>query len=115
MKSTYLGCIKIAQVQNVTSGRIHREECAQLPTVRALPRNCKSTDRGWEWNPGAYGRGIERVLPPDLAEDLAAAHGSFEETVALFRRVAREVGEALGYAYPRYGDEVVSADVDELC
>ena len=73
------------------------------------------TSRGWEWKPGAYGRGIERELPPDVAEALAAACGSFEGTVALFRRVAREVGEALGYAYPDYADDAVSAYIDELC
>jgi aminoglycoside 6-adenylyltransferase len=72
------------------------------------------TGRSWEWKPGAYGRGIERELPPDLAEDLAAAHGSFERTVALFRRVAREVGEALGYPYPQYADDAVSAYIDKL-
>ena len=72
------------------------------------------TRRGWEWKPGAYGRGIERELPPDVAEELAAAHGSLEGTVAIFRRVAREVGEALGYAYPEYADDAVSAYIDKL-
>jgi len=71
-------------------------------------------DRGWSWKPGAYGRGIERELPADLADELAAAPGSFERTVALFRRVAREVGDALGYAYPQRADDVVSAYVDGL-
>jgi aminoglycoside 6-adenylyltransferase len=72
------------------------------------------TRRGWEWKPGAYGRGIERELPPDVAEELAVAHGSFEGTVAIFRRAAREVGEALGYAYPEYADDAVSAYIDKL-
>ena len=70
--------------------------------------------RGWTWRPGAYGRGLERELRPDLADELAGTHGSFERTVALFRRAAREVGEALGYAYPQYADDVVSAYIDEL-
>jgi aminoglycoside 6-adenylyltransferase len=72
------------------------------------------TRRGWEWKPGAYGRGIERELPPDVAEELAAAYGSFEGTVAIFRRAAHEVGEALGYAYPEYADDAVSAYIDKL-
>ena len=72
------------------------------------------TGRSWEWKPGAYGRGIERELPPDVAEELAAAHGSFERTVTLFRRAAREVGEVLGYAYPQYADDAVSAYIDKL-
>ena len=70
--------------------------------------------RDWQWKPGAYGRGIERQLPPDLADELTAAYGSFERTVALFRRAAREVGDALGYAYPQYADDAVSAYVVQL-
>jgi aminoglycoside 6-adenylyltransferase len=70
--------------------------------------------RDWSWTPGAYGRGIERELPPDLADELAAAQGSFERTVALFRRTAAEVGDALGYAYPQAADDVVSAYIDKV-
>lgn len=72
------------------------------------------TRRDWSWKPGAYGRGIERELPPDLADELTAAHGSFEQTVALFRRAAREVGKSLGYAYPQYADDAVSAYIDKI-
>jgi aminoglycoside 6-adenylyltransferase len=72
------------------------------------------TGRDWSWKPGAYGRGIERELPPDVAAELAAAYGSFELTIELFRRVARDVGDALGYAYPQPADDVVSASIDEL-
>jgi aminoglycoside 6-adenylyltransferase len=72
------------------------------------------TRRDRSWKPGAYGRGIERTLPPDVARELAAAHGSFEQTVEFFRRVAREVGDALGYAYPQYTDDVVSTYIDKL-
>jgi aminoglycoside 6-adenylyltransferase len=72
------------------------------------------THRGWQWVPGAYGRGIERQLPPDLADALTSADGSFEGTVALFRRAAREVGDALGYTYPQYADAAVSAYIERL-
>lgn len=72
------------------------------------------TDRGWQWTPGAHGRGIERRLPPDLADALTGAYGSFELTVALFRRAAHAVGEALGYAYPEHADASVSAYIERL-
>ncbi|HXH98600.1 MAG TPA: aminoglycoside 6-adenylyltransferase [Gaiellaceae bacterium] len=72
------------------------------------------TRRGWSWRPGAYGRGIERELPPGLATELTDSHGSVERTTALFRRVAREVGAALGYAYPQRADDAVTAYVDRL-
>ena len=71
-------------------------------------------DRDWSWKPGAYGRGIERELPADVASELAEAYGSFEKTVALFRRVARAVGDGLGYVYPQHADDVVSAYVERL-
>lgn len=72
------------------------------------------TGRDWKWKPGAYGRGIERELPSGLADELAAAYGSFERTVALFRRAALEVGEALGYTYPQYADDAVAAWIEKL-
>ena len=68
----------------------------------------------WNWKPGAYGRGIERELPNDLAHRLAESRDSVERTVALFRLVAHEVGAALGYTYPRRADEAVSAYVEKV-
>jgi len=72
------------------------------------------TGRDWSWKPGAYGRGLERELPPEKAEALEAAHDSFEATIALFRDAAREVGDALGYAYPAYADDAVTAYIEKL-
>ena len=70
--------------------------------------------RDWSWKPGAYGRGIERELPADTVAELDAAAGSFERTVVLFRRVARDVGDALGYPYPEYADDAVGAYITKL-
>ncbi|HET8894238.1 MAG TPA: aminoglycoside 6-adenylyltransferase [Gaiellaceae bacterium] len=72
------------------------------------------TGRDWSWKPGAYGRGIERELRSDLAAELVAAEGSLERTIALFRSVAHEVGDSLGYRYPQYADDAVSAYIDRL-
>lgn len=72
------------------------------------------TGRDWSWKPGAYGRGIERELPSDVAAKLGAAENSLERTIALFRGVANEVGDALGYTYPQYADHAVSAYIDKL-
>jgi aminoglycoside 6-adenylyltransferase len=65
-------------------------------------------ERDWSWKPGAFGRAIERELPPELAQELLGAHGSYERTVELFVRVAHEVGDALGYAYPQSAEDAVS-------
>ena len=79
-------------------------------------------DHDWSWKPGVLGRGLKRALPPDLwsaFERTYAGPGIAENwdalfaTTALFRRVAREVGQALGYAYPEELDRGVSAYLDE--
>ncbi|HET9981363.1 MAG TPA: aminoglycoside 6-adenylyltransferase [Ktedonobacterales bacterium] len=75
-------------------------------------------DRDWSWKPGMGGRGLKRALPPDLwaaFERTYAGPGIPENwdatfaMTALFRRVAREVGDALSYAYPQAMDDGVSA------
>lgn len=75
-------------------------------------------EHGWSLRPGVFGRGLERLLPPDLWAELAATYvgPSLEENwealdraVTLFRRVAKEVGDALGYAYPQQVDEWAGA------
>lgn len=71
-------------------------------------------DRDWAWKPGKMGRGIEKELPPDLAEELLAALGSFPRIATLFRRVAREVGTRLGYAYPQLADDAVTEYFESL-
>jgi aminoglycoside 6-adenylyltransferase len=72
------------------------------------------TDREWTWKPGAYGRGLERELSPEVANALEAAHDSLDATIALFRDVALAVGDALGYAYPQYADDAVIAFIEKL-
>ena len=71
-------------------------------------------DHDWSLRPGAYGRGLERTFPPTSGPQLASTYvgADIEEswdalfrTTALFRRVANEVGDALGYAYPEDVDE----------
>ncbi|MGI8886894.1 MAG: aminoglycoside 6-adenylyltransferase [Gaiellaceae bacterium] len=75
-------------------------------------------DHDWSLRPGAYGRGLEQHLPADLWSKLASTYvGTDTEenwsalfvAIALFRRVATEVGAALGYAYPDRVDVGVTA------
>ena len=78
-------------------------------------------DHEWSLRPGAYGRGLERLLPADISDELASTFAgtgvednwdALFRTTALFRRVATEVGDALGYAYPENVDEGVSAHLE---
>lgn len=80
-------------------------------------------DHDWSLRPGAYGRGLERLLPADIWSELAHTYVGTEleanwdalfRTAALLRRVATEVGDALGYAYPKDVDEAVSARLREV-
>lgn len=63
----------------------------------------------WSVKPGPYGRRLKRWLRPDLWTELestytgAGLEANWEamfRTIALFRRVAIEVGDHLGYSYP---------------
>jgi aminoglycoside 6-adenylyltransferase len=73
--------------------------------------------------PGVYGRGLKQLLPPDVWSELAYTYGSLDvaatwdsldRAIALFRRVALNVGNTLGYVYPQQVDDDVSAFLDEI-
>lgn len=75
-------------------------------------------DRGWAWKPGLLGRGLKQVVSPETwtaleqtltGADLAANWQALFAAIALFRRLASEVGDALGYAYPHELDRGVTA------
>ena len=80
-------------------------------------------DHRWSLRPGAYGRGLERLLPGELWAELSGTYvgTGVEEnwqalfrTIELFRRVAREVAEALGYEYRKGVDDKVTAQLRAL-
>lgn len=66
-------------------------------------------DHGWSLKPGAYGKGLKERLDPEIWSQLERTYvgAGLEEnwealfgSLALFRQVARQVGERLGYEYP---------------
>jgi aminoglycoside 6-adenylyltransferase len=66
-------------------------------------------DHDWSLKPGPYGRGLKRWLRQDLwaafeqtytGADLESNWSALFHTMDLMRRVAGEVGQALGYRYP---------------
>jgi aminoglycoside 6-adenylyltransferase len=74
-------------------------------------------DYNWSIRLGLLGRGLKRRLPPDLWAELEDTYvgagteenwAAFYRTIALFRKVANEVGNRLGYAYPSDLDQRVS-------
>jgi aminoglycoside 6-adenylyltransferase len=80
-------------------------------------------DHDWSVKPGVFGRGLERMLPADTWSELAGTYvgpdleenwAALFRTTALFRRVAAEVGDALGYAYPQQLDDRVMSYLEEI-
>lgn len=66
-------------------------------------------DLGWSVKPGPYGRRLKQWLRPDLWAELETIYTGADlqdnwdamyRIIALFRKVAIEVGDLLGYAYP---------------
>lgn len=66
------------------------------------------------------GRGLKRLLPADIWSELEATYAGadVEENwealfglAALFRRVALEVGERLGFTYPQDVDDGMTAQL----
>jgi len=66
-------------------------------------------DHGWSEPAGNLGKGLKKRLPAEIWEELEGTYAGARSadnweallrTMALFRRVAREVAGDLGYAYP---------------
>ena len=77
-------------------------------------------DRGWSVPTDLLGKGLKKRLPPEIWEALEGTYtgadleGNWEalfRTMALFRRVAVEVADGLGYAYPHDLDRRVTGYV----
>jgi aminoglycoside 6-adenylyltransferase len=77
----------------------------------------------WSVKPGAYGKGLKRRVSPDIWTELERTYvgTDIEEnwealfrTIALFRRVAVDVGERLGYDYPFDLDRRVVAYLESV-
>ncbi len=73
-------------------------------------------DNDWSVKPGLYGKGLKKYLKPEIWTELEKTYsGSRKEedweelfgTIALFSKVAIEVGKDLGYTYPQDLDRPV--------
>lgn len=61
---------------------------------------------------------MEPVLRREVARarryDAGGGWEAFDRTAPLFRRAAKAVGDALGYAYPQRIDDLATAHLDRL-
>jgi aminoglycoside 6-adenylyltransferase len=75
-------------------------------------------DHDWNLKPGAFGKGFKRLLSPDRFHSVERTYvgaridddwQALFDTIALFRDVAMEVAEHLGFQYPDQLDANVVA------
>jgi aminoglycoside 6-adenylyltransferase len=80
-------------------------------------------DHAWAVPVGALGKGLKKRLPPDIWAQLESTYvgAGMEEnwqallkTMALFRQVAVEVADHLGYEYPHDLDQRVTTYVQQV-
>jgi aminoglycoside 6-adenylyltransferase len=80
-------------------------------------------EHDWSVKPGAHGRGLMRLLPAEIWSEFASTYVPLEREqtwealdrlIALFRKVALEVGAALGYTYPQQVDDQVNAYLEAI-
>jgi aminoglycoside 6-adenylyltransferase len=80
-------------------------------------------DHQWSVKPGPYGRRLKKWLRPDLWTELESTYTgagleanwqAMFRTIALFRKVAIEVGDRLGYSYPRDLDRRTGAYLQKV-
>ncbi len=80
-------------------------------------------DHDWSLVPGKLGRGLERLLPAQVSSELAGTYVGSEigdnwaalfRTGALFSRVAKDVGAALGYPYPQQVEDAITAHLQAV-
>ncbi len=95
----------------------------KLETMRRLLEWRIELDQNWSVKPGIHGCGLRQLLPPHIWSEFVRTYVSLdvEQTwvaldcvIALFRQVAAEVGNALGYAYPQQVDDQVSAYLEAI-
>jgi aminoglycoside 6-adenylyltransferase len=80
-------------------------------------------DHNWTMPIGALSKGLKKRLPPEIWSQLENAYTGADiadnwealfRTMTLFRQVAIEVGEGLGYSYPLDLDQRVTAFVKDM-
>ncbi len=95
----------------------------KLETMRRMLEWRIEIDHNWSVKPGIYGRGLKHLLPPNIWSEFASTYVSLDveeiwealdRVIALFRQVAPDVGNTLGYTYSQQVDDQVSAYLEAI-
>ena len=93
---------------DLMAAKYNLDQMMKLDNLRVMLEWLIETEHNWSLKPGACGKGLQKHLPPELGRELEATYvgpGTRENwdalfrTIALFRRVAIQVGDCLGHAY----------------
>jgi aminoglycoside 6-adenylyltransferase len=85
------------------------DQVMKLKKLRMMLEWRVEIDHNWSLKVGAYGRGLKKGIKPEVWFELertyvgAGVEENWEalfETIFLFRKVAKEVGNRLGFTYP---------------
>jgi len=108
---------------DLMAAKYNLDSAMKMNSLRPMLEWRMESDRGWSVRPGAYGRGLKRFLPPETWRELESTYAGAAEqenwdalfkTIALFRRIAIEVGQRLGYDYPHELDRRVVAYLQKV-
>ena len=95
----------------------------KLQLLRRLLEWKIELDHDWSWPPGVAGRGLKKLLPAQTWSELASTYVGEDldenwealfKTTGLFRKIAIEVGDALGYGYPYDLDNRVTSYLQSI-
>jgi len=107
-EATYVA--KHLRREDLLPAKYNLDQAMKQDNLRLLLEWRVALENGWSLPASAYGKGFKRRLPPGIWEELELTYAgpgikenweALFRTIALFRRVAREVGESLGLEYPR--------------
>lgn len=99
------------------------DEEMKVGTLRKLLEWRIEINHNWALRPGVFGRGLKQRIPLQRWTELTDTYVGLErdenwralfQTMKLFRQVALEVADALGYAYPQAQDEQVHAYLNTI-
>jgi len=122
----YLDCIYVAKyIWRGDLNAAHRilNEMVKQEHLRPMLEWHQEITHDWQLKPGPSMRRIEQSLRPDLVKELSQTYAgitpqelweSLDRTRDLMRKVAQEVGQALGYAYPDSIERKAFAYIEEI-
>jgi aminoglycoside 6-adenylyltransferase len=102
--------------ENIFAIKLNLDHWMKQAYLRTMLEWLMETENGWEIKVSAYGKGLKKRLKPELWAELKSTYvgaGTEEnwdalfKTIVLFRKVAKEVGNRLGYTYPNEMDSRV--------